>query len=130
MRKYLKLILVTLCLPLLLQAKDENLMKPIQDFGVVPKNSGEQNQINLQRAIDWATSRGATLFVKSSAILYKVNGGIIFKQNVSLIGVHGPVGRGTCDTDKKHPVGSVFQIEDETSAFISIEGANQIKVIQ
>lgn len=130
MRKYLNLILLTICLPLLLQAKGDNPMKSIQDFGVLPKNSAAQNQINLQKAIDWATSRGAALFVEPSDIPYKVNGGIILKQNVSLIGVHGPVGRGTCDPDKKHPVGSVFQIEDETNAFISVEGATQIKGIQ
>jgi len=130
MRTSLNLILLTICLPILLQAKGDNLMKSIQDFGVLPKNSAVQNQINLQKAIDWASPRGAALFVEPSDIPYKVNGGIVLKQNVSLIGVHGPVGRATCDPEKKHPVGSVFQIEDETNAFISIEGASQIKGIQ
>ena len=130
MRKYLNLILLTICLPLLLQAKGDNPMKSIQDFGVLPKNSATQNKVNLQKAIDWATSRGAALFVEPSDIPYKVNGGIILKQNVSLVGVHGPVGRGTCDKEKKHPVGSVFQIEDRNNAFITVEGATQIKGIQ
>jgi hypothetical protein len=129
-RKYLYLILLTICLPLLLQAKDGNLMKSIQEFGVLPKNSGAVNKINLQKAIDWASPRGAALFVEPSDVPYKVDGGIVLKQNVSLVGVHGPVGRGTCDAEKKHPVGSVFEIEDETNVFISVEGATQIKGIQ
>jgi hypothetical protein len=105
-------------------------MKSIQEFGVLPKNSGATNKTNLQKAIDWASPRGAALFVEPSDIPYKVDGGIILKQNVSLIGVHGPVGRGTCDPEKKHPVGSVFQIEDEKNVFISVESSTQIKGIQ
>ena len=44
--------------------------------------------------------------------------------------IHGPVGRGTCDSKKEHPVGSVFQIDDEKNSFISVEGSTQIKGIQ
>ncbi len=130
MNKYLNLVLLFVWLPLWLLAKDETLMKSIQDFGVLPKNSPAQNRINLQKAIDWASPRGAALFVEPTDIPYKVDGGIILKQNVSLIGVHGPVGRGTSDPEKEHPVGSVFQIEDEKNVFISVEGATQLKGIQ
>lgn len=102
----------------------------IQEFEVLPQNSGVINKINLQKAIDWASQRGAALFVEPSDIPYKIDGGIILKQNVSLIGVHGPVGRATCDSERKHPVGSVFQIEDEKNVFITVEGATQIKGVQ
>lgn len=130
MRTYLNLILLIVCLPLLIQAKNDTPMKSIHEFGVLPKNSGAINKTNLQKAIDWASPRGAALFVEPSDIPYKVDGGIILKQNVSLVGVHGPVGRGTCDQERKHPVGSVFQIEDRNNAFITVEGATQIKGIQ
>lgn len=130
MRTYLNLTLLIVCLPLLIQAKNDTPMKSIHEFGVLPKNSGAINKTNLQKAIDWASPRGAALFVEPSDIPYKVDGGIILKQNVSIVGVHGPVGRGTCDQEKKHPVGSVFQIEDRNNAFITVEGATQIKGIQ
>lgn len=112
------------------QAQTANLMKSIQEFGVLPKNSGTVNKENLQKAIDWASPRGAALFVEPSETPYLIDGGIILKQNVSLVGVHGPVGRGTCDAEKKHPVGSVLQIEDVNNIFITVEGATQIKGIQ
>lgn len=105
-------------------------MKSIREFGVLPENSAAVNKKNIQEAIDWASPRGAALFVEPSEIPYKIESGVILKQNVSLLGVHGPVGRGTCDPDKKHPVGSVFQIEDEKNVFITVEGSTQIKGIQ
>ena len=110
-------------------AQDNTLMKSIKDFGVSPQNSAEENKIHLQEAIDWAAPRGAALFVEPSAEPYPVGGGIILKQNASLIGVQGPLGS-TCDTSKKHPVGSVFQIEDEKNVFISVESSTQIRGIQ
>lgn len=125
-----KLILISILFPLWIQAQNAIPMKSIQKFGVLPKNSGALNKKNLQKAIDWASPRGAALFVEPSEEPYRVDGGIILKQNVSLVGVHGPVGRGTCDPQKKHPVGSVFQIEDEKNVFISVEGSTQIKGIQ
>lgn len=57
-------------------------------------------------------------------------GGLVLKMNVSLIGVHGPVGRGTRHPSKPQPVGSVFRIEDETKPFIVVESATQIRGIQ
>ncbi len=114
----------------LTRAQNNTFNKSIRDFGVLPQNSGAENKKHLQEAIDWASPRGATLYVEPSEVPYCVDGGIVLKQNVSLIGVHGPVGRSTCDIEKKHPVGSVFQIEDENNPFIIVEGSTQIRGIQ
>jgi len=38
-------------------------MKNIRDFGVTPENPAEVNRTNLQGAIDWASPRGAALYV-------------------------------------------------------------------
>jgi hypothetical protein len=104
--------------------------KSIRDFGVLPENSAAENRAALQAAIDWATRRGAALFVEPSEEPYPVEGGIVLRRNVSLIGVHGPVGRGTRHPEKSQPVGSVFRIEDEKLPFITVEGATQIRGIQ
>ena len=104
--------------------------KSIQEFGVLPKNSATENAKNLQKAIDWAAERGAALFVEPSDEPYRVAGGIILKRNASLIGVHGPVGRGTRHPKKPQPVGSVFSIEDEINPFLTVETATQIRGIQ
>jgi len=74
----------------------------IQKFDVKPGNSAALNKINLQKAIDWATVRGAALFVEPSEEPYPINGGIILKKNVSLIGVHGPTTRGTTHATKNN----------------------------
>lgn len=102
----------------------------IQDFGVTPENSAAENKTNLQKAIDWASERGAALFVDPSDEPYYIDGGIILKKNVSLIGVHGPTHRGTAHLTKKQPVGSVFAITDKENAFITVELGTQIKGIQ
>lgn len=104
--------------------------KSIREFGVLPENSAAENRAALQAAIDWATWRGAALFVEPSDEPYPVEGGIVLRRNVSLIGVHGPVGRGTRHPEKMQPVGSVFRIEDEIQPFITVEGATQIRGIQ
>ena len=110
-----------------LQAAGE---KSIQDFDVKPGNSAAVNKINLQKAIDWASASGAALFVEPSEDPYFIDGGIILKKNVSLIGVHGPTHRGTVHATKKQPVGSVFAITDKENAFITVETGTQIKGIQ
>ena len=102
----------------------------IQKFDVKPGNSAAVNKINLQKAIDWASASGAALFVEPSEDPYYIDGGIILKKNVSLIGVHGPTPRGTTHPSKKQPVGSVFAITDKENAFITVESATQIKGIQ
>ena len=104
--------------------------KSIRDFGVAATNTPAANKAALQRAIDWAEPRGAALFVEPSDEPYPMDGGLILKMNVSLVGVHGPVGRGTRHPDKTQPVGSVFRIEDETQPFIIVEGATQLRGLQ
>lgn len=112
---------------LFISASDLN---SIRNFGVSPENSPEVNKVNLQKAIDWASSRGAALFVEPSDEPYPVDGGIILKKNVSLVGVNGPVPRGTSHPTKKQPVGSVFKITDKTNVFLTVESGTQVKGIQ
>ena len=59
-----------------------------------------------------------------------MDGGIILKRNVSLIGVHDPTPRGTRHPGKKQAVGSVFKITDKERVFITVESGTQIKGIQ
>lgn len=108
----------------------QTMYKSIRDFGVLPTNTAAVNTANLQKAIAWAAPRGAALFVDPSEEPYPVAGGLVLKRNVSLIGVHGPVGRGTRHPDKPQPVGSVFRIEDEKRVFLTVEGATQVRGIQ
>lgn len=102
----------------------------IQKFDVKPGNSAAVNKINLQKAIDWATTSGAALYVEPSEEPYFVDGGLVLKKNVSLVGVHGPTHRGTVHATKKQPVGSVLAITDKENAFITVETGTQIKGIQ
>ncbi len=102
----------------------------IQKFDVKPENRAAVNKVNLQKAIDWASSSGSALWVEPSEDPYPIDGGIILKKNVSLIGVHGPTPRGTVHPTKKQPVGSVFAITDTENAFITVETGTQIKGIQ
>ncbi|MDG2015276.1 MAG: hypothetical protein P8J33_17350 [Pirellulaceae bacterium] len=112
-----------------LQAGD-SMHRSIRSFGVLPENTAAKNAENLQKAIDWAAGRGAALFVEPTAEPYRVSSGIVLKANASLLGVHGPVGRGTRHPDKPQPVGSVFAIEDESQPFITVQAATQIRGIQ
>ena len=104
--------------------------KSIRDFNVLPTNSGAVNKANLQTAIDWAAARGAALFVDPSNEPYPLDGGLVLKMNVSIIGVHGPVGRGTRHPENQQPVGSVFRIEDDKNVFITVESATQLRGLQ
>jgi hypothetical protein len=105
-------------------------LKSIREFDVKPENSAAVNKVNLQKAIDWATTSGAALYVEPTDEPYPVDGGIILKRNVSLIGVNGPTPRGTVHPEKKQPVGSVFKITDKENVFITVESGTQIKGIQ
>ncbi|SNR43642.1 hypothetical protein SAMN06265371_10323 [Lutibacter agarilyticus] len=105
-------------------------MKSIQEFGVKPENSPILNKTNLQKAINWASISGAALWVEPSEEPYHINGGLILRKNVSLIGVNGPTHRGTFHQSKKQPVGSVFKITDTKSVFMTVESATQLKGIQ
>jgi hypothetical protein len=105
-------------------------MRSIQEFGVLPTNSAEKNREALQAAIDWASARGAALFVEPTDEPYPVAGGLILRMNASLVGVHGPVGRGTRHATKAQPVGSVFRVEDREKPFITVESATQLRGLQ
>lgn len=102
----------------------------VQDFDVRPENPPRVNKVNLQKAIDWASTRGATLFFDPEDEPYHIDGGVILKENVSLIGVHGPTPRGTSHPDKNQPVGSVIKITDRSAPFITVESSTQIKGLQ
>ena len=104
--------------------------KSIRDFNVIPANRPEVNKVNLQKAIDWASAQGAALLVEPSDEPYPIDGGLILKKNVSLIGVNGPTPRGTAHPAKKQPVGSVFKITDTKNVFLTVESATQVKGIQ
>ncbi|HEX42182.1 MAG TPA: hypothetical protein ENN81_08995 [Phycisphaerales bacterium] len=105
-------------------------LRSIREFGVLPGNSPQVNRENLQKAIDWAGPLGAALFVEPGDQPYPVEGGIVLRANASLIGVHGPVGRGTSNPQGRQPVGSVFAITDREKPFITTEHATQIRGIQ
>jgi hypothetical protein len=105
-------------------------MKSIREFGVLPTNTAEKNREALQAAIDWASARGAALFVEPTDEPYPVAGGVVLRMNASLVGVHGPVGRGTRHAMKSQPVGSVFRIEDRQKPFITVESATQLRGLQ
>ncbi len=105
-------------------------MKSIQDFGVLPGNTPQINAENLQKAIDWAAQSGAALYVEPTADGYPVASGVVLKQNVSLIGAHGPVGRGTKHPEKNAPTGSLFLITDSNAPFLTVESSTQVRGIQ
>ena len=48
----------------------------IREFEVLPTNDPATNKINLQKAIDWASPRGAALYVDPSDEPYPIDGGI------------------------------------------------------
>ena len=100
----------------------------VQAFDVLPTNTAAENKVRLQNAIDWASDRGAALWVEPVEGGYPVQSGIILKKNVSLIGVHGPTGRGTVKNG--NPTGSLFVITDKNHPFITVQSATQIKGCQ
>lgn len=100
----------------------------VQAFEVLPTNSPAENKVRLQNAIDWASARGAALWVEPVEGGYPVQSGITLKKNVSLIGVHGPTGRGTVKDGK--PTGSLFVVTDDKHPFITVQSASQIKGCQ
>jgi len=104
--------------------------KTIRDFGVQPDNSPSKNRALLQEALDWAGACGGGVFVNPSDEPYPVEGGLVLRRNASLIGIHGPVGRGTAHPRKRQPVGSVFRIEDSDRPFLTVEAATQVRGLQ
>ncbi|GAB6166524.1 hypothetical protein JCM19992_25240 [Thermostilla marina] len=104
--------------------------KSVTDFGVSPENTPEANHQKLQAAIDWASERGAMLFVPPASEPYRVRSGLTLRRNVSLVGANGPTGRGTRHPEKAQPVGSVLAIEDADAPFITVEGGTRIEGLQ
>ncbi len=55
-------------------------MRSVRDFGVLPENPPDVNKANLQIAIDWASPRGAALYVEPDEEPYRVTGGVVLKM--------------------------------------------------
>ena len=105
-------------------------MKSIQEWDVLTTNTPDENRTNLQRAIDEASQTGAALYVEPVAGGYPIASGVVLKRNVSLIGAHGPVGRGTKDPNHNAPVGSLFVITDADAPLFTVESATQLRGLQ
>lgn len=120
-------LLLGLLLPFLSLAGN---FRSIQDFGVLSKNSPETNKAALQQAIDWASRSGSALWVEPTEGGYPVATGIVLKKNVSLLGVHGPTGRGTKHPERMEPTGSLFLIRDTLHPFLTVESSTQIRGVQ
>ncbi|MCR4921659.1 MAG: hypothetical protein K5945_08150 [Bacteroidaceae bacterium] len=102
----------------------------IQQYGVLPSNTPEVNRSHLQSAIDALSASGGALYVEPVEGGYPMAGGLVLRRNVSLLGVHGPTGRGTATADRKSPTGSLFVITDREKPFITVESATHIRGIQ
>lgn len=105
-------------------------MRSLDFYGISPSNTAADNAARLQKAIDWASPRGAALWLEPAETPYPIDGGIILRRNVSLLGAHGPVGRGTRHPDRPTPVGSVFAITDTERPFLTVEAATQVRGLQ
>lgn len=125
-----RLVCIIACILIGTSATEAQLGKSIQDFGVKPTNSPSINRERLQKAIDEMSPKGGALYVEPVEGGYPIDGGIILKRNVSLIGVHGPTGRGTAVADRTKPTGSLFVITDREHPFITVESATQVRGIQ
>lgn len=104
-------------------------MYSIQEFGVLPGNLPGVNKSKMQEAINWASDKGAALYIDPVENGYPMQSGLVLKKNVSLIGVHGPTGRGTVNS-QGNPTGSLFVIQDANAPFITVESATQIRGCQ
>lgn len=127
-----KKTIITLLLTLIVgigQAKEQGWVS-VQSVGVLPQNSAEKNRQNLQAAIDKMSPLGGVLYVEPAQGGYPMQGGIILRRNVTLLGAHGPTGRGTALPDRSGPTGSLFVITDREHPFITVESATQVRGIQ
>ena len=73
---------------------------------------------------------GGVLYVEPAEGGYPMQGGIILRRNVTLLGAHGPTGRGTALPDRSGPTGSLFIITDRNQPFLTVESATQVRGIQ
>lgn len=102
----------------------------VQTMGVLPQNSAEENRKHLQEAIDKMSTLGGVLYIEPAKGGYPMQGGIVLRRNVTLLGAHGPTGRGTALPDRSGPTGSLFVIRDREHPFLTVESATQIRGIQ
>lgn len=103
----------------------------IRKFGVKPSNSPAVNTFHLQKAIDKLSRQGGIIYVEPVEGGYPIASGVILRKNVSIVGVHGPTGRGTVVSDsEKNPTGSLFVITDTEKPAFTLESSTQIDGIQ
>ena len=102
----------------------------VQSVGVLPTNTPKENRQNLQQAIDKMSPLGGVLYVEPARGGYPMEGGLVLRRNVTLLGAHGPTGRGTALPDRSGPTGSLFVITDREQPFLTVESATQVRGIQ
>ena len=102
----------------------------VQTVGVLPGNTPQTNRDNLQAAIDRMSPLGGVLYVEPVEGGYPMQGGLVLRRNVTLLGAHGPTGRGTALPDRSGPTGSLFVITDREHSFLTVESASQVRGIQ
>ncbi len=128
--KAFRLICIIACLFISSPAIEAQVGKSIQAFGVLPGNGPNINRERLQAAIDKMSESGGALYVEPAEGGYPIDGGIVLRRNVSLIGVHGPTGRGTATSDRTRPTGSLFVVTDREHPLLTVESATQVRGIQ
>ena len=102
----------------------------VQTVGVLPGNTPQTNRDNLQAAIDRMSPLGGVLYVEPVEGGYPMQGGLVLRRNVTLLGAHGPTGRGTALPDRSGPTGSLFVITDREHSFLTVESASQVRGMQ
>ena len=127
MKRRLFLFAAMLLLTILVNAQG---WTSVQAVGVMPGNTPSENRQALQRAIDAMSPRGGVLYVEPAEGGYPMEGGLLLRRNVSLVGAHGPTGRGTATADRSMPTGSLFVITDRERPFIRVESATQLRGLQ
>ena len=102
----------------------------VKSVGVLPNNTPQENRKNLQAAIDMMSPLGGVLYLEPTEGGYPMDGGLVLRRNVTLLGAHGPTGRGTALPDRSGPTGSLFVITDKEQPFLTVESATQVRGIQ
>lgn len=102
----------------------------VQSVGVLPDNTPRENRQHLQEAIDNMSPLGGVLYVEPARGGYPMEGGLVLRRNVTLLGAHGPTGRGTALPDRSGPTGSLLVITDRKQPFLTVESATQVRGIQ
>lgn len=100
----------------------------VQRFGVLPTNTSADNKTNLQKAIDWASSSGAALYLPPSKDGYPMDGGLYLRKNVTIFGAQ--CSSGNINSSGDAPAGSVFVIRDRRKPFIRLESASRLTGLQ